>query len=118
MRRKTLATCLNLGKDIAPNKHTMICEHLKPLEQAIHARGIKETFRGKPWSMNCREWVYFDCYLDLAAIRQQFPLAQSIQDHVHRGTHDGEERGLVCMTCQDAIVGAYEKRPGMSVFPA
>jgi hypothetical protein len=43
LRRKTLATCLNLGKDIAPNKHTMICEHLKPLEQAIHARGIKET---------------------------------------------------------------------------
>jgi hypothetical protein len=95
----------------------MICEHLRPIEQAIHDRGIRETFRGKPWSMNCREWVYFDCYLDLPTIRAQFPLAANVQDHIHRGTHDGEERGLVCFECKDAIVGAYEKRPGVAVFP-
>jgi hypothetical protein len=98
--------------------HPMLCEHLKPLEQAIHERGIRETFRGKPWSMNCREWVYFDCYLDLPAIRAQFSVPDCVQDHVHRGTHDGEERGLVCATCHDAIVGAYEKRPGRIAFPA
>ncbi len=94
----------------------MICEHLRPLEQAIVARGIRETYRGKPWSMNCREWVYFECYLDLAAVRGAMTLADCVQDHVHRGTHDGEERGLVCAQCHDAIVGSYEPRSGLAVF--
>ena len=30
------------------------------MEQALIARGIRENYRGQPWSMNCREWVYFD----------------------------------------------------------
>ena len=49
----------------------MICEHLRALEQAILARGIRETFRGKAWSQNCREWVYFDCFIDTAAVHFQ-----------------------------------------------
>ena len=47
----------------------MTCEHLRPLEQAIIGCGIRETFRGSAWSKNCREWVYFDCYLDIETIR-------------------------------------------------
>ena len=42
----------------------MVCEHLYPLEQALLAAGIAETYRGQPWSRNCREWVYFDADLD------------------------------------------------------
>jgi len=96
----------------------MICEHLRALEEAIHAEGIRETFRGNAWSLNCREWVYFDCHLNLAAIRAQFPLASCVQDHVHRGTFDGEERGLVCNNCHDAVVGTYDKKPGHPEFPS
>ncbi len=95
----------------------MTCHHLQPIEQAIMNRGIRETFRGRPWSSNCREWVYFDCcYLDLPAIRAKHPLPPCITDHIHRGTHDGEERGLVCGECHDAVMGSYEAKPGMVVF--
>jgi hypothetical protein len=94
----------------------MICEHLRPVEQAIMARGIPETFRGQPWSQNCREWVYYDCYIDLAAVRNSITLPACVIDHVHRGTHDGSERGLVCTACWDAVVGSYEIIPGGAVF--
>jgi len=90
-------------------------EHLRAVEEAIIKRGIRETFRGAAWSLNCREWVYFDCYIDLAGARARFSLADCVQDHIHRGTHDGQERGLVCSVCHDAIMGHYEKRP--TVFP-
>ena len=95
----------------------MTCEHLRAVEQAMIGLGIRETFRGTAWSRNCREWVYFDCYFDLEAVRDRFPLAECVQNHIHRGTHDGQERGLACSICHDAIMGAYEKRPTTIVFP-
>lgn len=94
----------------------MLCEHLRPLEQAIAGAGIRETFRGKPWSMNCREWVYFDCYIDTDAVARAFSFSDCVKVHAHRGTHDGEERGFVCSCCHDAVIGAYEPKPGMKVF--
>jgi hypothetical protein len=93
----------------------MTCEHLQTIEQAIQNAGIRETYRGRPWSMNCREWVFFDCYLDTGAIRSRFTLPDCIKDHVHRGTHDGQERGLVCALCHDGIMGNYEPE-GTAVF--
>jgi hypothetical protein len=85
----------------------MVCEHLRVLEQEMLASGVKEIFRGQAWSQNCREWVYFDCYLDLPALRARFDFAPSVTDHIHRGTHDGQEAGLVCNTCWDAIMGVH-----------
>ena len=79
---------------------------------------MKETFRGQAWSNNCREWVYFNCYIDREAVRRAFQLAPCIAEHVHRGTHDGEESGFVCSACNDALIGAYELKAGMAVFPA
>ena len=96
----------------------MICEHLKPLEEAILAKGIRETFRGAAWSQNCREWVYFDCYIDTASVRARFALAACVEEHVHRGTHDGQERGFVCSRCHDGIMGRYELAPEAVVFRA
>lgn len=77
------------------------------LEKELQKLGIREVHRGQPWSRNCREWVYFDCYLDLAALRARLHLAPGVQDHVHRGTHDGSEAGFVCMDCWDAIMGVH-----------
>lgn len=94
----------------------MTCEHLRGLENAMIAAGLKETFRGQAWSNNCREWVYFDCHIDVASVRQKFNLAACVSDHAHRGTHDGQERGFVCSTCWDAIMGAYEPSPGLAIF--
>jgi hypothetical protein len=94
----------------------MTCEHLRPLEEAILASGIRETFRGQAWSDNCREWVYFACWFNLAALRQRHQLAPCVIDHSHRGTHDGQERGLVCAMCHDALMGSYEHREGEPIF--
>ena len=49
----------------------MVCEHLRQLEDELIAAGVREKFRGRAWSRNCREWVYFDCYLDRDSIRQR-----------------------------------------------
>jgi hypothetical protein len=94
----------------------MVCEHLQPLEQMMLARGIRETFRGRAWSSNCREWVYFDCFIDLAAVRQTISLPDCAHDHIHRGTHDGEERGFVCSSCHDGLLGRYAPVPGVPTF--
>ena len=94
----------------------MTCEHLRAIEEAILSGGFKETFRGQAWSNNCREWVYFDCYIDPSAVRRHFVLADCVKEHSHRGTHDGEESGFVCRQCWDAVMGAYEARPGLPVF--
>ena len=94
----------------------MTCEHLRQLEQAMLSGGMRETYRGQAWSKNCREWVYFDCFIDAASIRQKFNLATCVSDHAHRGTHDGQERGFICSSCWDAIMGAYEPSDGLAVF--
>src|SRR5579859_5830054 len=97
-------------------QQTMTCEHLRPLEQAMIAAGMAETFRGQAWSKNCREWVYFNCFIDIASVRLKFSFAACVNDHVHRGTHDGRERGLVCSSCWDGVMGVYEAEPGLAVF--
>jgi hypothetical protein len=85
----------------------MVCEHLSALECEVLARGVKETYRGQTWSRNCREWVYFECCFDLAALRTRLDFQACVVDHIHRGTHDGSEAGFVCSQCWDAIMGAH-----------
>jgi hypothetical protein len=87
------------------------------LEQAILAAGIKELSRGQAWSINCREWVYFDCFVDTAAVRGAFLLAECVREHEHRGTHDGQERGFVCSRCHDAVMGRFSTDDNSPVFP-
>jgi hypothetical protein len=94
----------------------MVCTHLKALEEALQARGIPETYRGQAWSQNCREWVYFDCYIDLPAVRRAFPLDACVREHIHRGTHDGSERGFECTLCLDGVMGLFESAEGSAVF--
>ena len=85
----------------------MVCSHLKELEQELISRGIKETYRGKAWSDNCREWVYFDCYLNIEKIRARIDFDPCVVDHEHRGTHDGSESGFECSEHRDAIMGVH-----------
>lgn len=94
----------------------MTCEHLRAMEDAMIAAGLKETFRGQAWSKNCREWVYFDCCIDAIAVRQHFALADCVKEHAHRGTHDGQEHGFVCTQCWDGLMGTYEPTAGLPSF--
>jgi len=73
------------------------------------AAGIEITFRGQAWTKKCREWVYFDCYIDRDAIRKRIDLPDCIEDHEHYGTHDGQEAGFVCKKCKDAIMGIHPR---------
>lgn len=68
-------------------------------------RGHAVTFRGEPWSRNCRESVYFDRVLPIAELRARFPPEACVTDHEFRGTCNGEERGLVCTAHRDALMG-------------
>lgn len=90
----------------------MVCEHLAALERALTESGIAETFRGQAWGDNCREWVYFTCVLDLPAMRARFAFSPCVEDHAHRGTHDGSEAGFVCTACHDAIMGRHPSDAG------
>jgi hypothetical protein len=92
------------------------CKHLRALEHAIQRQGIRETYRGRAWSDNCREWVYFDCFIDTAAVRAKFAFKACVKDHIHRGTHDGSERGFYCEECHDGVMGLFEPGPGTTVF--
>lgn len=93
----------------------MVCQHLAALEQEVLARGVREVHRGQVWSQNCREWVYFACCFDLAALRARRQFDPCIQDHEHRGTHDGSEAGLVCTRCHDALMGVHPSQA--AAFP-
>lgn len=96
----------------------MTCEHLIDLEHALVEAHIPETFRGQAWSENCREWVYYHCVLDLAQLRQRYPIAACVQDHRHIGTHDGSEQGLVCSEHHDGIMGVHPQSGSSApVFP-
>ena len=85
----------------------MTCEHLIELERALIDAGFKETFRGRPWAQNSREWVYFDCFLPAQIIRQKLKLAECVKEHEHLGTHDGQEFGFVCTEHNDGIMGHH-----------
>jgi len=90
----------------------MVCEHVAPIEAALLAAGAHETYRGAPWSRNCREWVYFDCVLDRASLRRRLALPPGVVDHEHLGTHDGTEAGFVCDACHDAVMGRHPRVAG------
>lgn len=94
----------------------MICEHLQQLEQEIIQAGFEETCRGQVWSDDCREWVYFDCYLDRESIKKRFNFQSHVVEHQHRGTHDGEESGFICKNCQNAIMGHYSAKSPSKIF--
>ena len=96
----------------------MVCPHLAELEQALTAGGFRETFRGKAWSDNVREWVYFHVCLDLPAVRERFRLNPCVVDHVYRGTHDGQEAGFACTEHLDGIMGVHpDFCRGVPAFP-
>lgn len=97
----------------------MLCPHLSELDEAIKAKGIEETFRGEAWSKNCREWVYYACYLKRDDLRKLFHLADCVLDHEHLGTHDGAEEGFFCAEHRDGIMGvhrAHLTQTGVPVF--
>lgn len=84
-----------------------MCEHLAKLDNEIREHGIKETFRGQPWSNNTREWVYYDCVLDLDSIRLRLNLPEFVTTHTNNDQKSGTEAGFYCELCQDGVMGHH-----------
>jgi hypothetical protein len=83
----------------------VICEHLRAVEAAVVATGARETYRGQAWTERCREWVYFDVRLDLDELRRALDLDPCVVDHENTDPKSGTERGLVCTTHHDGVIG-------------
>lgn len=84
-----------------------MCEHLSELDNELKAQGIEETYRGQPWSHNCREWVYYDCVFDLEKVRSRFELPSFVETHVNNDNKSGMEAGFVCDLCKDGVIGVH-----------
>ena len=52
----------------------MICEHLIHIEDEVKSKDVKETFRGQAWGKNCREWVYYNCYINTAELKKRLSI--------------------------------------------
>jgi hypothetical protein len=88
-----------------------MCEHLQPLENYLIERKVNEYFRGKAWSENCREWIYFDCVLKTESLKLKFNFPTFVVTHENLDIKSGMELGLVCNKCQDAIMGFHPNFP-------
>jgi len=95
----------------------VVCSHLAALEQALLAACRKEAYRGQPWSKNCREWVYFDVVFDLPALRERFAFPTCVEDSENLDPKSGQERGLYCARCHDAVMGRLVGAPSYPPIP-
>jgi hypothetical protein len=83
----------------------MTCQHLYALEAELIAAGVKETYRGAAWSMNCREWVYFDVVFETSALVSRMNFPPCVKVHENLDPRSGTKRGFECTECKDAIMG-------------
>ena len=90
----------------------MTCRHLYPLEKELLDNNVKETFRGQAWTDNTREWVYFDCYLDIDEINKRLEFPDFVVVHENSDPKSGTERGFYCKKCHDGIMGHLLHQPG------
>lgn len=84
-----------------------VCEHLEKLSEYLKARGIQETHWGQVWTKNCREWVYYDCVLDIEKLATKLCLEPCVRGFSNDDPKSGRESGFYCETCKDAIVGIH-----------
>lgn len=89
-----------------PSSAPHLCEHLEPLRLHVLALGGQQQHILQTWS-NARHFAFFACILNRPALRAAVPLPAFVVDHDHRGTHDGNESGMVCERCQDGLVGYH-----------
>jgi hypothetical protein len=92
-----------------------MCEHLQALDLELRDKGIQETYRGQAWSDNCREWVYYNCVLDVDSLTRRFDFADCVKVHANDDPRSGTEKGFVCELCHDAVMGRHPLTPGDNV---
>jgi len=84
-----------------------MCIHLKEMETYLRSQGAKETWRGQPWTERCREWIYFDCVLNIESLQKKVLLDDCVTVHDYNDIKAGAELGFFCNQCEDAIMGIH-----------
>lgn len=88
----------------------LVCKHLSTLESELKSSNILETFNGQAWSLNCRQWIYYDCYIDIINLRKRIKLEECVVDYEYLDFKVGSEAGLYCTVCKDAIIGIHKSK--------
>jgi hypothetical protein len=86
-----------------------MCDHLLKLDLELKNRNIKEISRGQSWGDNCREWVYYDCVLNLEKLKERFAFPDFVTTHINNDERSGLEAGFCCDLCKDAVMGIHPK---------
>jgi hypothetical protein len=82
-----------------------MCRHLIKLDDYIKNNCVKELFRGKAWSKNCNEWVYYDCIINIDKIKQKMGFDDCVKIHEYNDFRIANELGFYCNICKDGIMG-------------
>jgi hypothetical protein len=93
-----------------------MCEHLTFLENELKSKVLKETYRGQPWSDNCREWVYYDCVLDVEKLKLRYNFASCVTISRNDDQRSGRELGFYCEQCHDAVMGLHQEDGAGKVY--
>jgi hypothetical protein len=73
----------------------------------MESMGVPAIWQGRPWSANCREWIYYNCLFDPQALKQRLSLCEHIIVHEYNDVKVAAERGLFCPQCNDAVMGKH-----------
>jgi hypothetical protein len=83
-----------------------VCVHLQAVEQALQGAGFRETYRGQPWTDQCRNWVYFDRIVPVEELlERQLYDPEIVTVHRNLDQRSGTEMGLYCSEHHDGLMG-------------
>lgn len=80
-------------------------EELRKLAQFLSEKRIPITYFGKAWGNAKGNWVYFNTYLDLDELRQQFAFGEHIKEHQNLDPRSGTESGFIDENTGEGIMG-------------
>lgn len=83
-----------------------MCAHLRAAEVAVHEAGLRETYRGQPWTDRCRTWVYFDGVVPITDLLDRGLYDPAVVTvHANLDQRSGTEMGLYCNEHHDGLMG-------------
>jgi hypothetical protein len=87
------------------DKH--VCDHLRPVEDLLASLGCPIEGAGQPWSMNCRFWIQYPVVFDCESLMKRLNLDACVEIHINDDPRSGREKGLVCSSDHDGIIGRH-----------
>lgn len=84
-----------------------MCEHLNPVESYLIQLGRKPNLRSRASIAQARRRMLYNCVLDSDALIARFSLPEHVEAFEALDTPAGEESGLICHVCQEALSGAH-----------